>query len=585
MRGAGFVLGLNPVIQPAGDTDWTARAAPLVAYLAHALGTPVHVLVEPDYDAQIAAMRAGELDAALFGEYAFHLARTEAGAEALAVAVEAGSDTAATYQSVVIAAAETPVRTLADLAGRRVGFVDRGSTAGYLIPRRMLREAGLDPDADLDPVFLHGHPAVLDAVLTGAVVAGAMHRTILTRATEANPEIAARLRVVATSPPVPKGPFAVRRGLDRDTRQRLLQALLRIHEEAPDAARLISAPGTRWRPASHSSVTLKTVAALSGVSYGTVSRVVNGRAHVAPETQARVMSIVQDLGFRPNAAAVGLIAGRSNLVGFVVPQADAATAPLVAAVGRALAAAGLHLMLCPTGGDRDEEMHALGLVDDGRLGGMLLTDWSLDTPLVATLAATGRPLALIGAAAGDAPVPSVAVDAHALVAAAAAHLRALGHRRVGVIIPAVWEGVALRALAGASLPAIVRSATAETVAVVVRSLLAADPPPTALICADEMTALAALVAARERGIAVPDDLSVIALAESPLAALVAPSLTTVAPPLDALAARAVALLVAQMGADGLPPEPAPPLPAPVLTVRSSTAQTYPSFDFFADRHL
>jgi len=214
MRGSGFVLGLNPVFQSADDAEFAARVQPLIAYLARALGMPVQVLVEPDYDAQIAAMRAGNLDAALFGEYAFHLARTEAGAEALAVAVEAGSDTAATYQSVVIAVGDAPVRTLTDLAGGRVGFVDRSSTAGYLIPRRMLRAAGLDPDTDLEPVFLHGHRAVLDAVLAGVVVAGAMHRTTLMRATETTPEIAARVRVVATSPPVPKGPFAVRRGLD-----------------------------------------------------------------------------------------------------------------------------------------------------------------------------------------------------------------------------------------------------------------------------------------------------------------------------------------------------------------------------------
>lgn len=571
--GAEFVLGLNPVFHNAdANADMTERTRPLVAYLTRAMGAPVRVVVEPDYDAQIAAMRAGEVDAALFGEYAFHRARTEAGAEALAVAVEAGSEETATYQSAIIAGAETPIRALADLAGRRVGFVDRGSTAGYLIPRRMLREAGLDPDADLDTVFLHGHRAVLDAVIAGEVAAGAMHRQTFVQFAASDPDGAARLRTVAVSPPVPKGPLAVRRGLNRETRQRLLQALLRIHEEAPEAARMIAAPGTRWRPASNRSVTLKTVAALSGVSYGTVSRVVNGRSHVAPETYARVMSIVQDLGFRPNAAAVSLIAGRSNLVGFLVPDAtDAVIARLITGLQRALIGEGLHLVVCPTGDDRDEEAHYLGLLDDGRFGGMLLTEWSRDTPLVSTLAATGRPLVLLGAAAGSAPVTGVSVDIHALARAAADHLGTLGHTRIGAVVPTGWEGDTTHAFADAGIAATVRSVTPETAITVVRDLLTAAAPPTALVCGDEQGALVALAVACERGITVPDDLSVVVLAESWVAAVAAPPLTAVAPPLEALAARAVALLVEQMSAGETPPESLPPLPAPVLTVRDSTA--------------
>ncbi len=266
------------------------------------------------------------------------------------------------------------------------------------------------------------------------------------------PEHAARLRVLAVSPPIPKGPFAVRRGFDRETHQRLLQALLRIHEDAPDAARLIAAENTRWRPASSRSVTLKTVAALSGVSYGTVSRVINGRAHVAPETYTRVMSIVQDLGFRPNAAAVSLIANRSDLVGFVVPDTDNPfVVSAVAGIQRVLMDAGLHLVLCSTGGDRDEEAHYLGLLDDGRFGGLLLTEWSRDTPLVSTLAATGRPLVFLGGETGNASVVNITPDVRALVAGAGAYLCSLGHSQVAAIVPPTWAGSAARGLADAGL--------------------------------------------------------------------------------------------------------------------------------------
>lgn len=578
MAGAAeFVLGLNPVIQREGH-DLVARAQPLARYLAHALGLPVRLVVEPDYDAQIAAMRARAIDAAFFGEYAFQRAQAEAGAEALAVSVEEGSETAATYQSVVIARADSPVRTLADLKGREVGFVDRGSTAGYLIPRRMLREAGLDPDADITPIFLHSHRAVLDAVLDGTIPAGALYRTEVRRLAERDPAQADTVRTVAISPPVPKGPFAVRKGLDRETRQRLLQALLRVHDEAPDAAAFTCAAGNRWRPASNRSVTLKTVAALSGVSYGTVSRVINGRAHVAPETYARVMSIVQDLGFRPNAAAVSLIANRSDLVGFVVPDADdPMIARYVAGIRRTLADLDLHLVLCPTGGSRDEEAHYLGLLDDGRFGGMLLTEWSLDTPLVGTLAATGRPLVLLGASGGSAPVPSVAPDWHALCAAAVGHLRALGHARVGALVaPALISSIE-RACADAGCDpdrALIVAAPPATGDEAACRLLALPARPTAIIAETERAALALYDAAADANLAVPNDLSILALDASWLAAAMRPTLTTVTLSFDALGAHAAALLVEQMSG-GERVLPALAVPAPAVVARASTTARTP----------
>lgn len=569
-----FVLGLNPVVIKGNERDLATWTQPLTVYLTAALAVPVRVVIEPDYDTQIAAMRDGTLDAALFGEYAFQRARTTAGAEALAISVTIGSDAEATYQSVIIAGADTAIHTLADLAGHTVGFVDRGSTAGYLIPRRMLREAGLDPDTDITATFLNSHGAVLEAVADGIVPAGALFRQEVQRASTRAPERAARLRVIAVSPPIPKGPFAVRRGLDRETHQRLLQALLRIHEDAPDAARLIAAGNTRWRPASSRSVTLKTVAALSGVSYGTVSRVINGRAHVAPETYTRVMSIVQDLGFRPNAAAVSLIANRSDLVGFVVPDTDdPAIARSVMGVQQALMDEGLHLVLCPTGGDREEEAHYLGLLDDGRFGGLLLTEWSRDTPLVSTLAATGRPLVFLGSEAGNASVVTVtAPDVRALVAAAGTYLHSLGHSRVAAVVPPAWAGSATRGFVDATLmPADrVQAATDGDAARVIRAVLTSTAPPTALICGDERGALTALSIARGLGIAVPGELSIIALAESWLAETAVPPLTTVTAPMNMLAAHAVSALVAQMRGEEWVPLDGPASP-PHLLVRASTA--------------
>jgi phosphate/phosphite/phosphonate ABC transporter binding protein len=568
-----FVLGLNPVIQREG-ADAAVALRPLIRYLTRALNIPVRIVVEHDYEALIAALKADEIDAALMGEYAFHLAQREAGAEALAVSVEVGSNEAATYQSIIIAGAETPIHTLRDLRGVTIGFVEGGSTAGYLIPRRMLRESGIDPDTETQSRFYPSHPEVAEAVIAGEVDAGALHGNQLTRVLATTQGAAAKVRTVAMSAPVPKGPLAVRRGLDREVRQRLLQALLTIHDAAPEAASFLQSPGTRWRPTSNRNVTLKTVAALSGVSYGTVSRVINGRAHVAPETYTRVMSIVQDLGFRPNAAAVSLIANRSDLVGFVVPDADdPLIARYLAGIHRALAEAEMHVVVCPVQGDRAEESRYLSLLDDGRFGGLILTPWSMETPQVSTLASAGHALVLLGSGAGGAPVPAIAPDVDACAVAACDYLRELGHQAIGALLTAADRGSVARALGADRADTAIRTVEAdaiESARTVASDLLAHDAACTALICGTERIALGVMQAAAERGRRIPDDLSLLTLTETWLAAAVTPPLTSVAIPAEIVGERAGQALLDQMSGGERPPSDLSPL-VPVVTRRGSTA--------------
>lgn len=569
-----FVLGLNPVIRQ-GDTVEQAYTRPLVRYLTRALNVPVRIVVEPDYATLIAAMKADEIDAALLGEYAFYVAQLDAGAEALAVSVETGSDEAATYQSVIIARDDAPIHDLSDVRGSEVGFVDRNSTSGYLIPRRMLREAGLDPDSDIVPRYFASHPAVAEAVLAGDVPVGALHGAQLQRVLADRSADAGRIRTVAMSPPIPKGPFAVRRGLDREIRQRLLQALLAIHEAAPDAARILLSPGTHWRPTSNRHVTLKTVAALSGVSYGTVSRVINGRAHVAPETYARVMSIVHDLGYRPNAAAVSLIANRSDLVGFIVPDAsDPAISRQMTGIQRALAEEGMHAVLCPVGNDRAREQEFLSLLDDGRFGGLILTAWSSGLPAVSTLAAAGRALVFLGVSAGSAPVPSVAANVETAVDAAIAHLSELGHTAIGACVSAMMRGSVVRRFEALGLPTTdildIGNDDASETFVTMRDHYSDAPWPTALICGTDAIALGVLQAAAASGRRIPDDLSLLALNESWLAPAMTPPLTTIATDVGLLGERAAMLLIEQMSGGERRAEPFAP-PAPLLMIRASTA--------------
>lgn len=565
-----FVFALPSVYQNRSDDP---RLSALRAYLAHELRLEVAVVIEPDYDAQITALRAGALDAGLFGTYAFYLAQREAGAEVLAVNVTSGEDETMTYQSAIVVVSGTPLHTLPDLRGAVIGLVDRGSTSGYLIPRRMLREAGLDPDVDVETRLLASHQAVAEAVASGAVRAGGLHRNEVARSITRHGKIPEVLRIIALSAPVPKGPVAVRSGLDRDTRQRLLQALLRMHTAAPDAASLLLTPGSYWRPASHRDVTGKTIAALTGVSYTTVSRAISGRGRVARETVSRVMDTVHDLGYRPNPTAVALAADRTDLVGMVVQRlSDARMEQYATGLRRGFAEAGVSFVLCPTDGDRYAEIQYLRLLDEGRFAGIVLTDWSRDTPDVSKLAAAGHVLMMLDVPAGLAPVTSVAPDRDAIVSITVGHLRSLGHTRIAGLVTPPWRGALRRHLEVSKEDEgeiVEIDEKSEDVSEIAASLLARVRPPTAVICSDDYLALALYQIAHAYSMTIPTKLSIVALADGMLSGLLAPPLTAVQYPLDLLGSYTAALMIARLRMQESPLSIS--LPAPAMILRMSTA--------------
>lgn len=392
-----FVFALAPTVasQPAALPE---RMAPLADYLEAALGRPVFFAVESTYRATVAGLRAGRIDAAMLGEYATRGAEAGGGVEPLLARV--GSDSRpSTYQSAIVARIDSGIHDLSALAGATLGLVDERSTTGYLVPRAMLREAGLDPDRDLSTRLFGQHQAVVEAVIRGEVAAGACHAGRLAPPSlEQGPDYA-RLRVLARSQPVPLGPLVVREGLSAELRHRLTEALLRIHEVDATAARVLIRHGHRFTLAARRTTpTLKSIAELAGVSYATVSRVINGAGDVAPATAARVRAIVEELDYRPNGNALSLQGHQRPLVGLVTPAGnDPAVEALVARLQPALAEAGVPLVLCPSAGPLVEELY-LELLRDGRFGGLVVTPAHAEDAGLAAVARTGRPVVAVGVA-------------------------------------------------------------------------------------------------------------------------------------------------------------------------------------------
>lgn len=401
---APLTIALAPTV--GGDPgSATEQPAALAAYLERCLDRPVRVVVESSYAATVDGLRTGRLDGAVMGELASLRGQETAGVEPLVVPVMANGQIP-TYESVIVTRIDAGLHDLPSLRGVTIGLVDEQSTSGYVVPRAMLREAGIDPDVDVTMRLYGRHAAVVEAVLTGEVVAGATHAgRLLPPTLDRGPDYA-RLRVIASSRPIPRGPIVVRADLPAVTRAALAAALVEVHAADSAAAAVLNVGrGQRFTHAARRQVpTLKSIAALAGVSYATVSRVVNGSGYVAPSTAARVSAIVEELGYRPNGNALTLQGQRAPIVGMVVSARDSAGDDQLDRLRTELAASGIPLVFCPVDGSLADSLY-IDLLLDGRLGALVVTAAHAADPALARVARTGRAIFAIAA---DKAAPGVA---------------------------------------------------------------------------------------------------------------------------------------------------------------------------------
>ncbi len=333
---------------------------------------------------------------------------------------------------------------------------------------------------------------------------------------------------------------------------------------------------------------LRDVATAAGVSPRTVSNVVSDFPHVAEDTRARVRAVIDELGYRPNAAARSLRRGRTGLVALVVPEADSPYfAELAALVSAAAEERGWTLLTDATAGDPERERRLLRGARAHLVDGLLLSPWRLSADDVRGRA-SGVPLVLLGehdAGGADASVDRVVVDNVAAAREATAHLVALGRRRIAAVGAAAAGGAdtarlrlrgyrqALREGGLAPDPALevpVAALHRADGAAAVRALLDSGAAPDALFCANDQLALGALRAALERGLDVPGDLAVVGFDDIEDGRYATPSLTTVSPDKAALARLAVAHLADRLGAGAAGPARSTVV-GHRLVVRESTA--------------
>ncbi len=306
-----------------------------------------------------------------------------------------------------------------------------------------------------------------------------------------------------------------------------------------------------------SRVTIREIADLAGVSIATVSRVLNGRADVSDETRAAVSRVIQEHGYSANRSARGLSAGRTGLVGVLIPLVfPVYFSAILSGAAEALYDEDMRVVLSPTAHEHEREVSLLDRLMHGMTDGALIVLPEESSEELERAQADGYNFVVVDPRMPlDDGIPSVSA-AHASGAdQAMRHLLSLGHRRIGAITgPPGWVATEDRrrgyhaALAAAGIlpdPALVVEANFEIEPgeKAAGILLDLPEPPTAIFAFNDNLAIGTLRAARERGLRVPEDLSIVGFDDVEHATIVTPTLTTVRQPLAEMGRTAVSLLV------------------------------------------
>ena len=205
------------------------NALPLKKYLEQALGKDIELIVTTDYSSMIEAMRFGRIEVAYFGPLSYVLAKSKApGIEPFAVGVSKGS---ATYKSVIVTRLDGPVKSLADIKGRMMGYGDFASTSSHLIPRALLARNGLFGDTDYKFVLLGAHDAVARAVQSGQVQAGGLSQEIFKSLVAKGSIDGEKVIVLAESDPIPNYPMVMQGYLASELKSAISKAFLELNDK------------------------------------------------------------------------------------------------------------------------------------------------------------------------------------------------------------------------------------------------------------------------------------------------------------------------------------------------------------------
>lgn len=308
--------------------------------------------------------------------------------------------------------------------------------------------------------------------------------------------------------------------------------------------------------------TIYSVAQKAGVSIATVSKVLNKTGRISAETRQRVLDIMDEMGYQPSVVASALTGKSTFTIGMLVP--DLAN-PFFAEVARSTEdrghELGYNLVICNTDNNPDKEAEYISLLKQKSVDGLIVATGAANTTVLKDVLKRKMPVALFARDLPAIAVDTVLVDDYMGGYLAASHLASLGHRKIAVIAEDLQVMSSRERIRG------YRSAIEEhgidfdasligvsdfTIAggkLAAGELLDRPDRPTAVFACNDLLAIGAIHAARERGLDIPVDLSVVGFDNTIMATIVDPQLTSVAQPIREIGAQVMDLLVQEIRGD------------------------------------
>jgi LacI family transcriptional regulator len=303
-------------------------------------------------------------------------------------------------------------------------------------------------------------------------------------------------------------------------------------------------------------ITLADVAREAGTSPSTASRALSGRGYVAPDVRKRLLSVADRLGYVPNLSARTLKQRTSRVVGVVVSDlGNQFYAALAAGIEQELREAGYQMLLLGDNSDVGEELNGVRTFMSMRAPGVIMTPASNNATDL--LVARGTPVVEVDRRLATSSCDAVVIDNERGARAAVAHLLEHGHTRIGLLMArTTWTTDAGRlqgyrvALQDAGVRIdrrlIVKIATHAADAAGRIAALVDEQQPTAIFAANNQLAELAWHLVRERRLAIPRDISLVAFDDVPWMSMVQPAITAVAQPTFEMGRRAALLLLRRL---------------------------------------
>jgi LacI family transcriptional regulator len=320
----------------------------------------------------------------------------------------------------------------------------------------------------------------------------------------------------------------------------------------------VNAPNKMAHPQSRTpaNITILDVAAEAGVSYGTVSRVINDAPHVKTATRERVQEAMKTLGFTVNRQARSLAGGKSQTIGILVPDLGTGyTGEIIRGVDAELGLAGYDLMLYTTHRTAAKEANYVDNLAKGMVDGLLLVLPRNPSDYIGILTRREFPFVLIDHQGNGDRCPAVGATNWQGAYYATEYLIKLGHERIGFITGSLDLGAAVDRLDGYKSALRTNHVPVDLSMIYegtffqpdgyagATALLSLDNPPTAIFASNDVMAMGAMDAVRTRGLRVPDDISIVGFDDIPQAELIHPALTTVRQPLEQMGRVATQVLL------------------------------------------